>query len=603
MANYTNTYNRKPEPGMYIGFVKEVVDAKRAGRLKVWIPEFKGRENDPGAWILCNYCSPFGGTTSWRSLSENNFDEFPKTQQSYGFWAVPPDKDNEVLVVFPNQDLSRAVWIGSVFKEYMNHMIPGVASSARNKNMNGTELPVAEYNKFDKVSGDTADPLDPVRPWHRTRTEAVGNQGLIKDKVRGTTTSSAQRESPSQVYGMNTPGPIHPTVEGARLGGSSFVMDDGVDSEYIGFRTRSGAQIKIDETNGIMYAINKKGTSWIQMDEDGNVDIFSAESISARSRKDINFRADRDVNIEAGQNINVKAAMDTDAELAYVGEGAGEGGDIKVQALNNHHTTVEENQFTTVRNGNKNLDVLTGSRFELIETDDNLTVNGSKFETIADEYSISNTTFNISTEDYSLSVGSATTISTGTVDIASSGSGKISMSDISLNAGTITMDPAGTINAVTVIAPTVSAGAIGGGSITTTGGADLDGIESSFNSHVHDFVGKPSGVPGVTLDPTAPAGTGSAPSPSDGSPNAPGSPTAPTASDAATSAEIKAMLDKTDVLATFPNTSITANGGKNIEIPDWWNRDVLDVQTTVARLMTYEPCPEHIKKGNKNSPF
>lgn len=599
MPNQTSRFGNTPEQSMYVGFVKEVVDAKRAGRLKVWIPEFQGREDDPRAWVICNYCSPFGGATSWQDISPNEYDNFTKTQQSYGFWAVPPDLDNEVLVVFPNRDLSRALWIGSVFKEYMNHMIPGIASSPTNKNLKGKDLPVAEYNKFDKVSGDTSRPLDAVRPWHRTRSEGIGNQGLIKDKIRGITNSSAQRESPSAVYGMSTPGPKHPTVEGSRLGGSSFIMDDGDKSEYIGFKTRSGAHIKIDETNGLIYAINKKGTAWIQMDEDGNVDIFSAESISARSRKDINFRADRDINIEAGQNINVKAAKDTDAEGAFVGEGSGEGGDIKVQALNNHHTTVHENQFTTVINGNKNLDVQTGSRFELVETDDNLTVNGSKFKTIANEYSISNTTFNISTDDYSLTVANATNIQSTTMDVKLSAVGTFEMSGIDLTAGPITMDTAGTINATVVNAATVSAGAIGSGSVTTTGGADVDDLKSTLDSHEHKYIDTISGtgpVEKTTLEHPQ-AGSPSAPNPPDAAPQASAEPTAPTDASAVTSAEFKAIINKTDVLATFPKTSLTANGGKNIEIPDWWNRDVLDFETIVERLMTYEPCPEHKNKG------
>ena len=34
----------------------------------------------------------------------------------------------------------------------------------------------------------------------------IVKQGLIKDTVRGTTTAGARRESPSQVYGILTPG-------------------------------------------------------------------------------------------------------------------------------------------------------------------------------------------------------------------------------------------------------------------------------------------------------------------------------------------------------------------------------------------------------------
>lgn len=566
MPNYTSNYKNTIEQGLYVGFVKEVVDAKRAGRLKVWIPEFKGREEDPKAWILCNYCSPFGGATPWTSLSQNEFDSFPKTQQSYGFWAVPPDKENEVLVVFPNRDLSRALWIGSVFKEYMNHMVPGIASSDRNKNLNGTELPVAEYNKYDKTSGDTAKPLDPVRPWHRTRSEAIGNQGLIKDKVRGTTTSSAQRESPSAVYGMNTPGPKHPTVEGSRLGGHSFVMDDGEDSEYIGFRTRSGAQIKIDETNGLIYAINKKGTAWIQMDEDGNVDVFSAESISARSRKDINFRADRDVNIEAGQNINVKAAKDTDSELAYVGEGSGEGGDIKVQALNNHHTTIEENQFHRIKNGNYDSIIETGNSTTHIEGTSTDTIVGNvttKYESNLDTLVSGNQTSEVS--------GNLTVTVGGNLVYDVSGTAGLSSSNVQISTG-------GDIDG--------NGNFIAGGEMFAQ---DFKSPSHGLNDHQHIY-DKPVHVAGPAST-TKDGGGGGSNSASGPSGTTPQDTTEPAL------AEIKQMLDKTDVLETFPNTTVTANGGRNIEIPDWWNRDVIEFETTVERLMTYEPCPEHKNKG------
>lgn len=566
MSNYTSKLSNKPVNGLYVGFVKEVVDSKRAGRLKVWIPEFQGREDDPNAWILCRYCSPFGGATSWRSLSQTEFDNFGKTQQSYGFWAVPPDKDNEVLVVFPNNDLSRALWIGSVFKEYMNFMIPGIPYSTNNKNLNGTALPVAEYNKFDRESGDTAKPLDPVRPWHRTRSEAIGNQGLINDKVRGITTSSAQRESPSNVYGMNTPGPLHSTIEGARLGGHSFVMDDGQDSEYIGFRTRSGAQVKIDETNGLIYAINKKGTAWIQMDEDGNVDVFSAESISARSRKDINFRADRDVNIEAGQNINVKAAKDTDAELAYVGEGQGQGGDIKVQALNNHHTTVEESQFRRIKNGNYDSVIETGNSTTQIQGNSNNTVTGNvinKYESNFDNLVSGNQTSEVS-GNLTLTVG-------GNLVYDISGSVGMSSSNVQIS---------------------TSGGINSSGNIISDGemfAGDFKTPTHGLNDHQHIY-DKPVHVAGPASTSTDGGGGGSS------SATGP-SGTSPQDTVAPALAEIKEIISKTDVLATFPRTSVTANGGRNIEIPDWWNRDTLEFKTTVNRLMTYEPCPEHKNKG------
>ena len=46
-----------------LGIVKKVDDEQRMGRLWVWIPEFTSLPDDENGWILCNYCSPFAGST------------------------------------------------------------------------------------------------------------------------------------------------------------------------------------------------------------------------------------------------------------------------------------------------------------------------------------------------------------------------------------------------------------------------------------------------------------------------------------------------------------------------------------------------------------
>jgi hypothetical protein len=141
----------------------------------------------------------------------------------------------------------------------------------------------------------------------------------------------------SGVYGISTPGSINPESpnQKGRLGGSSFIMDDGEGSEYIALKTRSGAQIRIDETNGMIYLINRDGTGWIQIDAEGNGDIFCANDLSMRALRDLNIRADRDVNIEAGRNVNLKATKDNQGEAGMgVGDsGSGNGGLITLEAM------------------------------------------------------------------------------------------------------------------------------------------------------------------------------------------------------------------------------------------------------------------------------
>jgi len=580
---------RRPIPKtslMQTGYVKQVEDKKKAGRIRVWIPEFDTLEDDESGWIVCNYCSPFAGATNWRDNSSTEFDTFETTQTSYGFWAVPPDVNNEVLIVFPNNDVSRALWVGCVFKEFMNHMIPGHAASDKNKNAPGKKVPVAEYNKFDVKSGDSATPLDPVRPWHKTHTEGIGNQGLITDEVRGTTTSSAQRDEVSAVYGMNTPGPLHDTIKGSRLGGHSFILDDSPDSEYIGLRTRSGAQFRIDETNGLVYAINKTGTSWMQMDADGNFDIFAAKSVSVRSQENINFRADKDINIEAGQNIYMKAAKDTDAELAIVGEDAGEGGNIYFQALNDMHTTVKMNKFVTVTDGNINVDIQTGNLTEHVAGNVDVTVDGNVTNNVTG-------TLNYKVTD-AITVDTASTISikSSNFNVDTSGNthaiGNI-ISDINMQAVTINLSA----NVVAVGSGTFATLAAAG----IASGGDVTSSSASLNDtagHTHAYSWTDPGGSGVTGGHVTAGGTVTAPAFDSTSATGPAAATSATV----TPALIKEPLSAVNILSTFPTTSVTTNGGKNIEVPDWWNRDTQDVSTIVERFATFEPCPIHITSSD-----
>lgn len=334
----TGPTTRVPVPnGVYQGVVKDNRDEQRMGRLRVWVPEFGSLPDYEEGWITVSYCSPFAGATDIDRLGNNTrIDD--ESQTSYGFWAVPPDIGNIVIIMFINNDPTRGIWIGSLYQQFMNNMVPGIAAGTNFQH--GRDLPTTEYNKRtkEKVRNNI------TRPELREVSESIAQQGLINDTLRGTTTSSARREAPSQVYGLLTPGPEREGHPGTRVGGSQFVMDDGEGSEKIRLRTRSGAQVLIDETNGIIYAINKKGTAWIQMDEDGNVDVFGAESFSVRAQQDINLRADRDINIEAGRNINSKA-VDGNTNVRSGGTT-----NIKTDGT----TTIETGQLLGIRSQNIN---------------------------------------------------------------------------------------------------------------------------------------------------------------------------------------------------------------------------------------------------------
>ena len=317
---------------IYVGFVKELDDKKRMGRLKVWIPELSGNPNDDSTWYTCSYASPFAGATNM--FDNTNGDQWEDTQRSYGFWFVPPDVENEVLVCFINGDPGRGVWFGCLYQQNMDNMVPGLPG-----NNGAVGLPVAEYNK---LKSDTV--VDnPNRPVYGPLADQLAVQGLDKDEVRGISSSGARRGNPiNAVYGILTPG------------GTQLVMDDNPDQRFIRLRTRNGAQILINDSIGNIYMNSRDGKNWVEMSAGGEIDIYAMNDISIRSQTNLNIRADLDVNIEAGRNINIKARNDGNTTVISGNSTVGSGGFVKVYGAND--VNISSNKDVLIK-GNQDVSI------------------------------------------------------------------------------------------------------------------------------------------------------------------------------------------------------------------------------------------------------
>ena len=544
--------------GLYIGFVKNAKDVQKNGRLAVWIPEFGSAPDIPAGWVTVNYCSPFAGATNVSTISRTDQKTFENTQTSYGMWAVPPDINNEVLVMFINGDPAKGVWIGCMYNQFVNNMVPTVPANSKNWQYPGKAVPSAEYNKWDTSA---TIPDNTSRPYDKTKFDGVGNQGLIRDSNRGITSTSARRESPSQAFGIATPGPaIDPTAKPEnirRKGGHSFVMDDGTGSEYIQLATKTGAQVKIDETNGFVYLINRDGTAWVQMDKHGNVDIFGANNISMRAQRDINLRADRNVNIEAGQNVFIKAAKDSVETTTtfthdvnntptrvdkpvwkFVGEGNGDGGNIVTHALNDWHSTTKKNAYLTV-----------------LDDDMNIVVNNMLVATTISGGQDFNSRQGIKlTTQGSFDVAAASTIKVAASDHVSIASPKnvmlCSKGQLSLNG-----DNAIALRSYTEIGLT---------------GETILSSNTWFNEDimVRKQIKTQRAVKVVKdIKPKSAV--------------LPLPPQRPHSARTATMAAVRGLVEKLNVLPTWTNDS------------EKFVRNSQSISTTVSRFPTYEPCPEH----------
>ena len=86
-------------------------------------------------------------------------------------------------------------------------------------------------------------------------------------------------------------------------------MDDGDiegNNNLIRFKTAAGHQILLHDTEDIIYIGNSKGTSWVQMDAEGQLDIYSKTNINLRT-KNFNMHADSSIKMFAGNNIQIVA--------------------------------------------------------------------------------------------------------------------------------------------------------------------------------------------------------------------------------------------------------------------------------------------------------
>lgn len=351
----SSTTPASPDAGPFLARVISHQDSSFMGTLQVELLRPIGNNATSNELRTVSYLSPFYGVTAAKFLREGD-NNYNNTQKSYGMWMVPPDVGTTVMVIFIQGDVKRGFWIGCVPDENMNFMVPGIASTAAVVDGTGDRSPVAEYNK--KLNNSNAEPTTYLKPKHTDQYLNLAVQGLDKDDTRGLTTSSSRREAPSMVFGISTPGPVDkrpnapkgsigptdsqsrvPNAFISRLGGSTFVMDDGDSAflrkkpageaapeyaaieqnetggnvtiphnELVRIRTRTGHQILLHNSEDLIYIGNAKGTTWIELTSNGKIDIYAKDSISVHSENDINFTADRDINLTAKRNFNLNSA-------------------------------------------------------------------------------------------------------------------------------------------------------------------------------------------------------------------------------------------------------------------------------------------------------
>ena len=339
--------------GPFVGIVKNNVDPTRQGRLQVFIEQLAGTNpEDETLWRTVSYCSPFYGATPPQPGKKGSTDTvggyLDGNPQSYGMWFTPPDLGVSVLCFFAGGDPNLGYYMGCIPDQGMTHMIPAIGASTKFDLQNSdqksyylgaTVLPVTEINPNNEQINDNPQFYNQLKPVHSFLAAEMFQQGTLADPQRGPISSTSQRESPSAVFGISTPG--RPVYNGGlsesdiqkriednsitssdvnvigRRGGHSLVMDDGNiegKDNLVRVRTSGGHQITMSDDGNFLYIIHANGQAWLELGQEGTLDVYATNSVNVRTQGTINLHADKDINMFAGGKINMKSAGGTNIE-------------------------------------------------------------------------------------------------------------------------------------------------------------------------------------------------------------------------------------------------------------------------------------------------
>ncbi len=339
-----------------IGRVVDTNDPMQMGRVRAYVAGLDRNTNKVGDIPFAIYCSPFAGHQQVQSRGPED-GVYTTGPVAYGMFAIPK-VGTDVLIACVNGDPTIRIWFGALFGTLLTGTLPHGRYTFNNPN-------AAESGDLDGPLSASEQPIQPLynnQTTAYTRTTAVASNDAAIDtkprknfewRVRGADFQSAalgniQKNLPEQKVsnltddrnvsyteedgtkfhqGNFTQGyrlsRIQPnaTYDPAQVDGGqnldpqtyscttpgfhSWAMDDRPENCRIRWRTSSGHQVLLDDTNERIYISTADGNNWVEMDQSGNIDIFAARRVSIRAALDVNITTDATFRVYAKEGIHM----------------------------------------------------------------------------------------------------------------------------------------------------------------------------------------------------------------------------------------------------------------------------------------------------------
>ena len=325
------------------GTVVDTNDPQQMGRIRAVCPMLGDSmqalvEDIP--WAV--YVTPFGGQTSVGTRG-------PGIQTStggisYGMWAIPK-VGALVIVMCLDGDPQHRAYVGCVYDQHTPHTLPhgrwmyedhpALEKGATNP------IPLGPYTSresfIEPLNGNMRQAFgNKDNPNHEWRTRAADYQVAAVDidlinQVFGSVPDDKdvtyEDWMSTQGYQISRTDPFAPTsftdknydsmvYSWTSPGFHAISMDDRQENCRLRLRTTSGHQIILDDTNERIYIATAKGNNWIELDQDGNISMFTTNKVSVRAQKDINFTSDESIRFHAAKGIHMYSGTTVNIQSA-----------------------------------------------------------------------------------------------------------------------------------------------------------------------------------------------------------------------------------------------------------------------------------------------
>ena len=275
-----------------LGEVISTDDPEQLGRVKVYCSSLDSPIYSIESLPWANYASPFGGTIENMSCGPNEISsEGPRT---YGWWSIP--KVGSIVIVFAlNSDPNVRYYAFGVLPAQSNRCLP----AGRNYDESGKSGPFTD-------SYDPAPYSDNLKTAGLNEGDHYYTRGGYERQVAQAKTNKDGKEGYSKNHTLNDGSLESNTYCFTTPGGHFMSLQDSPEFCRIRFKTVTGRQVLLDDTNERIYISTAKGNNYWEMDDDGHINVYAKDDISYYTEGNFNVSALKDINLH-GDNVHIKA--------------------------------------------------------------------------------------------------------------------------------------------------------------------------------------------------------------------------------------------------------------------------------------------------------